>query len=58
VGDVTDPKHGHQITVNGKQGQRTVLLITATPFLNRWLSELPRKNEYHAPLWSKLNSGE
>jgi len=58
VGDVTDHKHGHQITVDGKQGQRSVLLITATPFLNRWLSDHPRKDEDHAPLWCKLNSGE
>jgi integrase len=58
VGDVSDHKHGLQISVDGKQGQRSIMLITAVPHLNRWLSEHPRKAEDHAPLWCKLQSGE
>ena len=58
VGDVSDHRHGLQINVDGKQGERSVMLITAPPYLSRWLSEHPRKDEDHAPLWCKLNSGE
>lgn len=58
VGDVTDHKHGLQITVDGKQGQRTITLITAVPHLNRWLNDHPRADESTAPLWCKLRSGE
>ncbi|MFC3957582.1 tyrosine-type recombinase/integrase [Halovivax cerinus] len=58
VGDVTDHKHGLQITVDGKKGQRSITLITAVPYLNRWLSEHPRRDDSSAPLWCKLRSGE
>lgn len=58
VGDVTDHSHGLQITVDGKQGQRTITLITSVPYLNRWLKDHPRADESTAPLWCKLRSGE
>jgi integrase len=58
VGDVTDHSHGLQITVDGKKGQRTITLITAVPYLNRWLDDHPRGNESTAPLWCKLRSGK
>jgi len=58
VGDVADHKHGLQITVDGKNGQRTITLITSVPYLNRWLSDHPRADESTAPLWCKLRSGE
>jgi len=53
VGDVSEYKHGYQITVQGKMGQRTVPLILSVPFLQRWLSAHPG-NDPDAPLWSKL----
>jgi integrase len=58
VGDVSDHKHGLQIRVDGKQGERSIMLITAVPHLNRWLSDHPRKDEPQAPLWCKLGNGE
>lgn len=58
VGDVSDHKHGLQITVDGKKGQRSITLITAVPYLNRWLNDHPRGDESTAPLWCKLRSGE
>ncbi|MFB6205796.1 MAG: tyrosine-type recombinase/integrase [Haloglomus sp.] len=58
VGDVTDHRHGLQITVDGKRGQRSVMLITAVPQLNRWLQDHPRRDDPDAPLWCKLQSGE
>ncbi|WP_418280802.1 tyrosine-type recombinase/integrase [Halorubrum sp. DTA98] len=58
VGDVTDHKHGLQVTVNGKQGKRTVTLILAVPHVQRWLSDHPVPTDGDAPLWSKLSAPE
>ena len=58
VGDVSDHKHGLQITVDGKTGQRSITLITAVPYLNRWLADHPRRDDGTAPLWCGLQSGE
>lgn len=58
VGDVTDHKHGLQITVDGRRGQRTITLITAVPYLNRWLQDHPRGDDDTAPLWCGLQSGD
>ena len=54
LGDVTDHKHGYQITVQGKQGQRSVVLVPSVPFLQRWLSEHPGDSR-DDPLWSHLD---
>lgn len=58
VGDVSDHRHGLQISVDGKTGQRSIMLITAVPYLNRWLQDHPRRDDDTAPLWCKLQSGE
>ncbi|WP_394346939.1 tyrosine-type recombinase/integrase [Halorussus halobius] len=58
VGDVTDHKHGLQLTVQGKTGQRTVTLIPSVPFLQEWLADHPDSGDRDAPLWSRLNSPE
>ncbi|WP_323677874.1 site-specific integrase [Halorubellus sp. PRR65] len=58
VGDVNDHKHGLQIIVDGKQGQRSVTLIPAVPYLQRWLSDHPTPEDHDAPLWSKLDEAE
>ncbi|QLG49112.1 tyrosine-type recombinase/integrase [Natrinema halophilum] len=58
VGDVTDHKHGLQITVDGKKGQRSITLITSVPYLNRWLTDHPRSDDPNALLWCKLQNGE
>lgn len=50
IGDVTDHKHGLQITVDGKTGQRTVTLIPSVPFLTRWLQDHPNRDDPQAPL--------
>jgi integrase len=56
IGDVTDHKHGLQLTLRGKTGQRTVTLIPSVPFLQQWLNSHPDRNDPNAPLWSKLSS--
>lgn len=58
VGDVTDSRHGLKITVDGKTGQRSVLLVPSVPHLNRWLAEHPAPDDSNAPLWSKLTKPE
>lgn len=58
IGDISDGKHGPQITVDGKTGQRTVTLFLSGPRLQRWLSDHPARNNSNAPLWSKLQTAE
>jgi len=58
VGDIQDHEHGLQVTVDGKQGQRTVLLIPAVPHVNAWLADHPATDDRDAPLWSKLRRAE
>lgn len=58
VGSLTDHKHGLQVTVNGKTGQRTVTLIPSVPYVQRWLTEHPRGDDSDAALWCSLTSGE
>ena len=58
VGNITDHDHGLQVTVDGKQGRRTVLLIPSVPYVRDWLDDHPTPDDRDAPLWSKLKSPE
>ncbi len=58
IGDITDHRHGMKVTVDGKTGQRSVLLVPSTPYLQRWLDDHPGKGDSTALLWSKLNKPE
>lgn len=64
VGDVSDADHGTNIRVDGKTGQRSVLLTTdfAITNLQRWLNDPnqghPAPDNSDAPLWSKLKKPE
>ena len=58
VGDISDHDHGLQVTVDGKQGRRSVLLIPSVPYVREWLDEHPAPDDRDAPLWSKLNSAD
>jgi len=58
VGDVSDHKYGLRISVDGKKGERSVILTTAVPQLQQWLNVYPRKDQPDAPLWSKLSKPE
>lgn len=46
-----DHRFGLQVTVQGKQGQRTVTLIPSVPWVRRWLESHPGDNG--DPLWCK-----
>jgi hypothetical protein len=58
VGDVQDHKHGLQVTVDGKQGRRSVILNPSVPYVARWLQDHPDRGDDDAPLWSKLHTPE
>jgi integrase len=58
VGDVQDHDHGLQVTVDGKQGRRTVLLIPSVTQVATWLDAHPAGENPDAPLWSKTTSAE
>jgi integrase len=56
VGDIQDHDHGLQVTVDGKQGRRTILLIPSVPYVSQWLNNHPDRSNDDHPLWSKLHS--
>ena len=58
VGDVRDHDHGLQVTVEGKQGRRTVLLTKSVPHVSAWLDAHPAADDPDAPLWSKITKPE
>lgn len=59
LGDIQDHDHGLKVTVEGKQGRRSVLLIPSVPYVNRWLDAHPAdRTNTDAPLWSKLDRVE
>lgn len=58
VGDVSDHKYGLTLSVDGKTGERSFVLISSVPYLRQWLSVHPGRGDPTAPLWSKLDSPE
>jgi len=44
-----------KVTLDGKAGQRSPLLIPSVPYLQKWLDVHPARNDATAPLWSKLD---
>ena len=58
VGDISDAKHGMQLSLDGKQGQRSVTLFVASGHLAQWLDAHPAGDESTAPLWCNLNDGQ
>jgi integrase len=56
VGDVTKTTYGTDIEVDGKTGERSVTMILAVPYLNRWLGDYhPCPGDDDAYLWVKHN---
>lgn len=53
---ITDHKYGLQVTVDGKTGRRSPVLIPSVPYVNRWLEVHPCNG--NDPLWCNLNSGD
>lgn len=53
---ISDHKYGLQVTVDGKTGRRSPVLIPSVPYVNRWLEVHP--GDRNDPLWCNLNSGD
>lgn len=51
--DFQNHDHGLKVTVEGKQGRRSVLLVPSVPYVTEWLSEHPG-NDPNDQLWSHL----
>lgn len=56
-GNITDHDYGLQVTLNGKTGRRSPVLVPSVPHINRWLDVHPSDSS-DAPLWTRLNSTE
>lgn len=56
VGSISDHEYGLRISVQGKEGKRQVTLIPSVPYVNRWQSEHPARDDPDAYLWSRLSS--
>jgi site-specific recombinase XerD len=54
VHDLVDVKHGKQLSVRGKTGERRILLVESVPYINKWLQSHPTRDEPDAPLWTTL----
>ena len=52
-GAITSTDIGLSVSVDGKQGQRSVDLIPSTPHVSEWLAKHPGDN--NDPLWCKLS---
>jgi len=55
-GDIVDHDYGLQVTLNGKNGRRSPVLVPSVPYVRRWLDDHPGGDT--DPLWCKLSSPE
>jgi len=55
VKHVVSVQHGYTLELDGKTGQRSVLVVSAAPALSTWLSIHPFKTDPEAPLWVHWN---
>jgi len=54
IGDLSDHDYGLQVSLDGKQGRRSPVLLIAPNRVQQWLQTHPAPNDPSAPLWSKL----
>ncbi len=57
LGDVQDHEYGRQVTVEGKTGRRSVVLVNSVPYVSEWEQRHPRSADPEAPLWADLSTG-
>jgi len=55
VGDLADHDYGLQVTLDGKRGRRSPVLLIAPTRVQQWLQTHPAPEDPTAPLWSKLS---
>ena len=56
VGDIEDHGYGRKVLFNGKTGPRRLLLLEATPVINKWLNDHPEPVR-DGPLRCQLRDG-
>ncbi len=44
------------LLLRGKTGSKRIIVVAATPYLNMWLQNHPRKKEPEAPLWVNMGT--
>lgn len=49
--DVQRVSYGYTVTITGKTGTRSPLLISSAPYLSRWLALHPKRDDPEAPVW-------
>ncbi len=55
-GDIVDHDYGLQVTLDGKNGRRSPVLVPSVPYVRRWLDDHPGGDS--DPLWCKLSTPE
>lgn len=58
IRDVTVEQDGYRIRLDGKTGQRRILVIDSAPYLHQWLSVHPCRNDPGAPVFCTLEDGK
>lgn len=58
IGDLSDHEYGLQVSLDGKQGRRSPVLLIAPNRVQQWLQTHPAPDDPNAPLWSKLSKPE
>jgi site-specific recombinase XerD len=56
IKDVTFEERYTTLMLRGKTGARRVIVVAATPYLNMWIQNHPRKNDLEAPLWVNMGT--
>jgi len=55
LGSFADHDYGLQVTVDGKRGRRSAVLVPSVPYVNQWRSLHPG-DSHDDPLWCRLDS--
>lgn len=59
IGDLTDHDYGLSVSVDGKRGERSVLLVPSVSYVQKWVYEThPTPDDPSAPLWCKHDAPE
>lgn len=55
IGDLAEHDYGIQVSLEGKRGRRSPVLLIAPSRVRQWLETHPAPDDPTAPLWSKLD---
>ena len=49
--NITKNEHGYELSLTGKTGQRSPMIVSSAPYLSAWLAVHPFKSNPDSPLW-------